>query len=243
MDPLLSPPVDESPLPQAAGPLAVEQFDEQGRLVLRCTRVDDVLHGPLEQADPESGGRLKVRFHEGRMDGPMFLYDAGGALVQSCSYQAGHLHGPMKIFDHGRCISQQEYVKGQLHGPSLAFDEAGRPCAHLHYVAGVLEGSAEFFHEGRCVRRSFYHQDLLEGESTDYAPDGAVVQTCTYRANLLHGPLRRFWPDGQLMEEVLYEQGVSVADPIRRDPRGREVQDPKTRPSLGERLQRLVRGG
>jgi hypothetical protein len=196
----------------------VEQFDSKGERVLRCTLVDGMPDGLFEQVDPDSGSRLQARFRQGQMEGPMTLHDARGALVQSCTYRAGRLHGTMKTFEQGRCS------------------------ARLHHVAGELEGPAEYFHEGRCVRRSHYHQDRLEGESIDFSAAGEVVQTCTYSADLLHGPLRRFWPDGTLMEEIVYEQGVPVGAPVRRDADGRD-QDTAQRPSLGDRLQRLVRGG
>lgn len=228
--------------PSASGPEVVEQFDAQGRPLLRCTLVDGAPDGLFEQVDPESGNRFQARFREGQMEGPMTLHDASGALLQSCAYRAGRLHGTMKTFEQGRCISQQQYVRGQLHGPSMAFDEAGRPSARLHYAAGALEGPAEYFHEGRCVRRSHYHQGRLEGESIDFTAEGEVAQTCTYRADLLHGPLRRFWPDGALMEEIVYEQGVPVGAPVRRDAQGRDLDDAADRSSLGDRLQRLVRG-
>jgi antitoxin component YwqK of YwqJK toxin-antitoxin module len=225
-----------------SGPEVVEEFDAQGRRVLRCTLVDGVLDGLFEQLDPESGSRFQARFRQGQMEGPMSLHDASGALVQSCSYRAGRLHGTMKTFEQGRCISQQQYVRGQLHGLSIAFDEAGRPSARLHYVAGVLEGPAEYFHEGQCMRRSHYHEDQLEGESVDFTAAGEVAQTCTYRADLLHGPLRRFWPGGALMEEIVYAQGVPVGTPVRRDAEGRDLDAAAERPTLGDRLQRLVRG-
>ncbi|MEY2620037.1 MAG: hypothetical protein RL522_3039 [Pseudomonadota bacterium] len=224
-------------------PEVVEEFDAQGRRVLRCTLVDGVPDGLFEQIDPDSGSRFQARFRQGQMEGPMSLHDASGALVQSCGYRAGRLHGTMKTFEHGRCISQQQYVRGQLHGLSVAFDEAGRPSAQLHYVAGVLEGPAEYFHEGRCTRRAHYHEDRLEGESVDFTATGEVAQTCTYRADLLHGPLRRFWPGGALMEEIVYDQGVPVGAPVRRDAEGRDLDTAAERPSLGDRLQRLVRGG
>jgi antitoxin component YwqK of YwqJK toxin-antitoxin module len=82
----------------------------------------------------------------------------------------------------------------------------------------------------------------MDGESIDFDPQGAVVQTCTYRDNLLHGPLRRYWPDGELMEEVLYREGKPVGAPSRYDLKGRRTDNAKATPDVLERLRQLVRG-
>jgi CHASE2 domain-containing sensor protein len=72
--------------------------------------------------------------------------------------------------------------------------------------------------------------------------DGAVVQACSYRANILHGPVRRYWPGGELMEETHYRDGVPTAPPARFDAKGSAVDASGARPSLMDRLHRLVRG-
>jgi antitoxin component YwqK of YwqJK toxin-antitoxin module len=93
------------------------------------------------------------------------------------------------------------------------------------------------------VRLAHFQGGLLEGESTDFGPGGAVLQSCTYRANRLHGPLRRYGPNGAVIEEVSYRMGVPVGAPVRRDLQGRAAAAPvDTALPWPERLRRWARG-
>jgi hypothetical protein len=82
---------------------------------------------------------------------------------------------------------------------------------------------------------------LLEGETRDYARDGALVQSSPYRANLLHGTVRRFAPDGSVLEERVYQQGKPQGE-WRRVEAAPGAGGSPAAPGLAGRFEKWVRG-
>ena len=222
--------------------LLVEEHTDDGRVLLRCWMHEGVLHGPMEQFGDTGRTLMKTHFTAGKMHGTMAVHTAEGLLIQESQYVHGIPHGITKTYVNGRCVAVQTMVDGIPTGPSLSYDEAGLLTARLSFTGGQIHGPAEFFHEGMRVRKSFYKAGLLDGESVDFDLQGGVVQSCSYRANVLHGTVRRYWPNGEIMEELMYRDGIPAAPLLRYDPKGQRTDNAKATPDILERLQKLMRG-
>jgi len=182
--------------------------------------VDGVADGPWHYAGARysEDGVYRAGKREGRWT--IIHYDGDDNITGFETYVGGQLNGPYERTMAGKVIERGNYLNGNRDGPWLTDDGQGAFAANLrngpwtlpyrdgevattmrvNFVKGKKHGVATAVTaDGKLRLRDQYTMDVLDGERTRYAPDGAVIYSATYRRGLLDGRERAFDDSGKIL--------------------------------------------
>ncbi|MCX7292715.1 hypothetical protein [Janthinobacterium sp.] len=144
--------------------------------------VDDVPQGPWKKATPDGGWQMLTML-DGKPEGKLEQYGAGGQLELVEHYRLGVLEGPMQSFyPDGKRRYQGTFVDGKRDGGETLFYPDGElPQFHRNWHQGVLHGaSIEHFQNGKPKQIGNYHMGKKTGRFQYFRDDGQLIEETVY---------------------------------------------------------------
>ena len=188
----------------------LESFSE-GKLVSRCDFVNDRREGRCLYFSKEILEK-EVPFLADKEDGKGYAYDEQGNIVAFLFYKDGFLRRSerMNITDK----------LGRKQGLWRTFFEDKSIKTEGNYLDGEKSGLfKEYNKDGDIVRLEKYENGILVTDAAEttvvdirneYFPDGRIKGSGAYKKGQKHGVHRSYDEQGNVVDAVLYDEGVEV---------------------------------
>jgi antitoxin component YwqK of YwqJK toxin-antitoxin module len=197
----------------------------------------EIVAGPIGRQF-EAPFTSEATFVKGKIDGQWAITDAQQRRVISWQYQRGQRHGQsVWWFPNGRKWRAEEYNRGEVDGEFTEWSPEGKIVASEQYVDGCRLGSKIEWHEPgkKKVEAQFLFakeitqldenwwagysrlqvtgkqgQDVRQGRTVTYYPNGQKAMQANYRADKPHGTFVWWRSNGQKAIEGQYAAGKQV---------------------------------
>lgn len=90
------------------------------------------------------------------------------------------------------------------------YDEAGELLLLINYKEGMRHGKRITYRENEIIEENF-EDDIKQGLTTHYYPNGAVFRTINFVNGLEDGPAKEFAEDGRVVMLTVYRNGFLVS--------------------------------
>ena len=128
--------------------------DIEGRLVARCSFLDDMPHGVMTAFNTSGQPAMEANYQFGKPHGVQRLYDEEGRLLQQTQRIGGLQHGlTTTYFPSGKVMLEQRHSAGVLDGESVTYEESGEVTNKASYVAGRLHGMVSYSNQDWLLRK------------------------------------------------------------------------------------------
>jgi antitoxin component YwqK of YwqJK toxin-antitoxin module len=85
------------------------------------------------------------------------------------------------------------------------FDRNGRMVGQMHFKNDVQEGKSTFFFpDGQLKEEQYLHYGKREGLIVSYHPNGQKAMESEYQNDKLNGKFRKWTPEGNLLVEAFF---------------------------------------
>jgi len=133
---------------------------------------------------------LKGEMNQGALDGKLEIYSPKtGKIIGQYNMTDKKIDGSQETFDEltGNVIYQAQAKNGKYIGDVKTFSAEGKVTSVISYVNGLKEGTARQWDtaSGRLLIEANYHLGLLEGERTEWNPDGSLFTHSLYAGNAM----------------------------------------------------------
>lgn len=213
------------------GKLQGEEIRLSDGVRLRCSYVNDKLHG--EYVQWHSNGRIshQVFYKNGNKDGVEFKWYESGNIKKIVEYKDGAMYGRFREWDeNGNLVVLKDYRDNKTHGETYEwhpmtrdlrfFVETKKGLYHghgyswtstgdmtvRHYLNGQPHGARTHWCDGVVIERSNYKQGMLHGVYHTWYQTGRLEVRCYYRCNYKHGPFVHYYPNGKKFIESHYRR-------------------------------------
>jgi antitoxin component YwqK of YwqJK toxin-antitoxin module len=140
----------------------VEEWTEQGILVLAQETVDGRPHGPRRTWHADGTPESEATFTSGALDGVLTHWFSSGQMRMQRKYREGKQHGVSREwFEDGQLMIEGSYSDGRIHGPYRRW-----------HPDGTVAVDAEY-HRGQTIRIQVWSET---GEPIPVEPDIALYQ-------------------------------------------------------------------
>ncbi|MFW5708181.1 MAG: tetratricopeptide repeat protein [Bacteroidota bacterium] len=208
------------------------EYYSDGTLSMKSSYREGLEHGDWVLYHPNGKVRLEKSFFEGKPTGVLREYHHNGVLnVERHFNDNGEVHGKTITFDHrGNKINEEEFVNGLIvsvvsgyNSPEGAktygnaegtfsfttYYACGAPLMHGQFEKGKSTGTWEKFYRNGNIESVFlYEDDLLEGETKSFFPDGKIKSVSMYEQGKLHGRAETWYADGTLESSGYYKNDI-----------------------------------
>lgn len=219
---------------------------------LVCTPEKPPKDGVFQIRTPEGDPVLYVEYQNGKMHGVQKKF-LNGQLSEIAYYKNGKLDGEMKSYQNGKCLRKFTYKEGALNGPMVQYDKGGEPIMKTNFLNNKQHGICVIYTQGYMISRTsfvngkkqgmmrafypphdpnepqqvskeiFYLDDLMEGPSYTYYPNGKKYMEENFVKNLRHGPTIEYYDTGNIRKLAIYENNKLAKKPEEYDYYGKKM--------------------
>ena len=219
---------------------------------LVCTPKTPPKDGVFQIRTPAGKPVLYVEYQNGKMHGVQKKF-LNGVLSEIAYYKEGKLHGEMRTYNNGVCVRKFSYKDGALSGPMVQYGKGGEPLMKTNFLNNKQHGICVVYTQGYMVARTsfvhgkkqgmmrafypphdpnepqrvskeiFYLDDLMEGPSFTYYPNGKKCMEENYLKNLRHGPCIEYYDNGNIRKISIYANNKLVKKPEEYDCFGKKI--------------------
>lgn len=143
-------------------------------------------------------------------EGYNVFYHSNGNIASEGNMRDGKPDGYWKTYhENGMIKSEGNRVDHELDGPWKFYDESGDIILEINYKSGKKEGPRKTYRDDEIIVESF-ENDLKEGLTTFYYPDGTVKKTVPFVNGLEHGNAFEYSDDGRIITLEEYRRGFII---------------------------------
>lgn len=163
---------------QKQGPY--EKFNKEGKLVLKRTYYEDLIHGYEYEYYPYTGKvRCKTKYSYGKRDGKHWMRTSRGYWILKCKFKDDELHGDYQQWYEGTDVLKKwcGYDRGELHGVLREWDKTQTLLLYSIYNHGVQWGRhmENYACNGKPAMKCFFNkQGVMHGMKIEYFKNGDV---------------------------------------------------------------------
>lgn len=219
---------------------------------LVCTPQKPPKDGVFQIRTQDGEPMLYVEYQNGKMHGVQKKF-LNGVLSEIAYYKNGKLHGEMKSYQNGKCSRKFTYKDGALNGPMVQYDKGGEPIMKTNFLNNKQHGICVIYTQGYMISRTsfvngkkqgmmrafypphdpnepqrvskeiFYLDDLMEGPSYTYYPNGKKYMEENFIKNLREGPTIEYYDTGNIRKLALYANNKLAKKPEEYDYYGKKM--------------------
>lgn len=217
-----------------------------------CTPEKPPKDGVFQIRTPDGSPVLYVEYANGKMHGTQKKF-LNGVLSEIAYYKNGKLHGEMRSYNNGVCVRKFTYKDGALNGPMVQYGKGGEPIMKTNFLDNKQHGINVVYTQGYMICRTsyvkgkkqgmmrafypphdpneppkvskeiFYLDDLMEGPSYTYYPNGKKYMEENYVKNLKTGPCIEYYDTGNIRKLSIYDNNKLVKRPEEYDYYGKKL--------------------
>lgn len=140
-------------------------------------------------------------------DGYQVFYHSNGNIASEGTMRDGKPDGYWKTYnEQGILVSEGNRKNFELDSTWRFYDEKGKIGLEISYLKGKKDGTRKTYHEDEIIEESFKN-DVKEGWTRYYYPDGILKKEVNFRNGLEEGPAKEFDKDGRIITLITYKSG------------------------------------
>ena len=144
-------------------------------------------------------------------NGPAVFYHPNGKISSEGTMRDGKPDGYWKTYSEEGIIKSEGNRKNfELDSIWKFYDETGKLILDIHYRNGKKNGIKTTYREKETIAENFV-DDIKQGLTTYYYPDGKVHKTVNFINGLENGISKEFSPDGTVITFIEYRKGFIVS--------------------------------
>ena len=140
-------------------------------------------------------------------DGYQVIYHANGIKASEGTMHDGKPDGYWKTYnEQGILVSEGNRKDFELDSTWKFYNEKGNVVMEINYRKGKKDGIRKTYREDEITEETFKN-DVKNGLTTSFYPDGRVKKEVNFREGLEDGPAREFDKDGRIITLITYKSG------------------------------------